>query len=507
VTLNRQVLFQVTMPALLVALAMLGTSLLGIRSINRLQADQDKIVSEHVRSLEAAQKLETELRHIRFHSFLYVIDTGTPKRLEKVTRDQAEFERILGEIRARAGDDAEQNRVLDGIEAGYTRYRVELEAAVRKPVGPAHADYLRWVDAHPIKFIVDPCEDLLKLNSRAMRETVEESTRRGRQASTRMVLLGAVGAAGGLIGGFGVAWGLSRSITRLSVRLRDVHAHLDQEVGSLRLTAEGGDLQRVEQQVGAILERVREVVKQLQRQEYEALRAEQLAAVGQLAAGIAHEVRNPLTCVKLLVGAALSGRCPQGLSDADLRVIHDEVGRLERKVQALLDFARPLEIGPEPRDMTEVVRQVVELVRERLARQAVELTLDLPAGPVTAELDADQFKGVLVNLVFNALDAMPAGGSLAVRLSRPGGGAVRLTVEDTGPGIDARVADRLFTPFFSTKPTGTGLGLSVSRRIVQAHGGTLTAGNRAAGGACFTIALPGGRTPPAESHAAPAAAV
>jgi two-component system sensor histidine kinase HydH len=122
------------------------------------------------------------------------------------------------------------------------------------------------------------------------------------------------------------------------------------------------------------------------------------------------------------------------------------------------------------------------------------LALELPPGPIAAELDADQFKGVLVNLIFNALDIMPGGGELGVRLIRGADGAVRLTVEDTGPGIDAKVADRLFTPFFSTEPTGTGLGLSVSRRIVQTHGGTLTAANRAAGGACFTITLPGERT-------------
>jgi signal transduction histidine kinase len=491
VTLNRQVLFQVTMPALLVALAMLGTSFLGIRSINHLQADQDKIVSEHVRSLEAAQDLETELRHIRFHSFVYVMDM-TEARWAKVARDQAAFERILGEMRARAGADEEQLKVLDEIRGGYDKYQLELEAVKRAPIGPAHKDYMVWGDAHPIRYIVTPCDQLLTLNRKAMQETVEESTRRGRQASARMILLGVIGGAGGLIGGFGVAWGLSRSITRLSVQLRDVHAHLDQEVGSLRLTAEGGNLQRMEQQVGAILERVRDVVGQLQRQECESLRAEQLAAVGQLAASIAHEVRNPLTSIKLLVGAALSGRCPQGLSETDLQVIHDEVGRLERKVQSLLDFARPLEIGPEPQDIAGVVHQVLDLVRERLTRQSVQLTLDLPTGPVAAALDADQFKGVLVNLIFNALDAMPGGGALNIRLAREAGGAVRLTVEDTGAGIDARIADRLFTPFFSTKPTGTGLGLSVSRRIVQAHGGTLTAANRAAGGACFTITLPSG---------------
>jgi len=491
VTLNRQVLFQVTMPALLVALAMLVTSLLGIRSINHLQADRDKIVFEHVRRLEAAQDLETELRHIRFHSFVYVMDMS-PERWAKVARDQAKFEAILAEL-CRSPLSDEERAVIKTIETGYTRYQQELQLSIRTPVGPTKKDCLNWSDAHPIRYSVIPCEQLLALNREAMQATVEQSAREGSQARVWMILLAVLGGAGGLIGGFGVAWGLSRSITRLNVRLQDVHAHLDQEVGSLRLTADGSGLQRMEQQIGTILKRVREVVGQLQRQECEALRAEQLAAVGQLAASVAHEVRNPLTSIKLLVGAALSGHCPRGLSETDLQVIHDEVGRLERKIQSLLDFARPLEIGPLPQDIAEIIRQVIDLVRERLTRQSVRLTLKIPPGPVTAELDPDQFKGVLVNLIFNALDSMPSGGELEIQLTRGADGAVRLTVEDTGPGIDAKVADRLFTPFFSTKPTGTGLGLSVSRRIVQAHGGNLTASNRDVGGACFTITLPGGR--------------
>src|SRR5262249_26012175 len=189
------------------------------------------------------------------------------------------------------------------------QYRHELQEAIRSPVGPRTADHLRWADAHPIRYIVAPCEELLEINRRAMQETADESARQSGRARSWMIVLGAIGAAGGRVGGFGVAWGLSRSITRLSVRLQDVHAHLGPEVASLRLTAEGGNLQQMERQVGTILQRVREVVGQLQRQECEALRAEQLAAVGQLAASIAHEVRNPLTSVKMLVGAALNGRC------------------------------------------------------------------------------------------------------------------------------------------------------------------------------------------------------
>jgi signal transduction histidine kinase len=489
VALNRRVVFQVTMPALLVALAMLGASLEGIRSINQGQDARDKIVSEHVRSLQAAQDLETEMRHIRFHSFVYVMDTK-PERWAKVDRDQKAFEHILADIKERANTDEEKEAARD-IEAGYTRYREELADSTRTPVGPTTEDCVRWADAHPIRYIVQPCERLLDLNRRAMQETAVASADQSNRARSRMILLGAVGAAGGLIGGFGVAWGMSRSFTRLSVRLQDVHAQLDREVGSLRLTAEGGDLGRMERQVGVILERVREVVGQLQKQESEALRAEQLAAVGRLAAGVAHEVRNPLTSIKMLVGAALSGRRGAGLTEADLRVIYDEVGRLERKVQALLDYARPVEVAFQPVDVADVVHQVADLVKERVRQQGVRLVIDLPDVPLTAELDRDQFQGVLINLVQNALDAMPGGGTVEIGAARDPAGGLRLSVADTGPGLSEAAAGRLFTPFFSTKPTGTGLGLSLSRRVVQAHGGTLTAENRPGGGACFTINLPG----------------
>jgi len=488
VALNRQMVFQVMMPALLVALAMFGMSLLGIRSINHLQADRDKIVSEHSKRLQLVQDLATKMRLIRLHSFIYIMDM-TPERWNKVDDDQNKFESLLAQIREAPTDDKERP-VLEAIEMLYLKYHKEIQVSKQSPPNPDRITYLHWYDDHTAKDVVQLCDKLLEISRKAMTETAEESARAADRTRTQMIFLGVVGALGGLVGGFGVAWGLSRSITRLSVRLQDVHAHLDHEVASLRLTAEGGNLQTMERQIATILKRVQEIVSQIQRQEGESLRAEQLAAVGQLAASIAHEVRNPLTSIKLLVGAALKGRYPKGLSETDLQVIHDEVGRLERKVQSLLDFARPLESEPHTQDIAGIVHQVIDLVQERLRQQGVHLHLDIPDKPLAAELDRDQIQGVLVNLIFNALDAMPNGGRLDLRLACPVQGRLQLTVADTGPGIDASVADRLFTPFTSTKTTGTGLGLSVSRRVVEAHGGQLTASNRDGGGACFTVTLP-----------------
>jgi signal transduction histidine kinase len=322
-----------------------------------------------------------------------------------------------------------------------------------------------------------------------MEATARESQAVSEQSQAVLVPLGILGPIGGLLCGFGVAWGLSRSITRLRVHLRDANAHLDQELGSLQVSGEGEQSQ-LDQQMEQVVRGIREVVARSQQQQQEMLRTEQLAAVGQLAASMAHEVRNPLMSIKLLVSAALRAHSPRTLSSEDLRVIYSQASRLEGKVKQLLDFARPPETVREPCDLRELVNHAHDLVRVRSQQFDMQVIVDLPEQPVTAEVDRDQFTTVLVNLFLNAMDAMPHGGRLSVTLDRAPSGDIRLAVADTGTGIDAAIAGRLFTPFVSTKQTGTGLGLSICHRVVRDHGGTLTAENRSEGGALFSIKLP-----------------
>jgi two-component system, NtrC family, sensor histidine kinase HydH len=304
-----------------------------------------------------------------------------------------------------------------------------------------------------------------------------------------LLLLGVLGPLSGLLAGYGMARGLSRSITSLHVRLQDADTHLDQDVGAVRLES-GANLADLDRQVDRVVGRVREVTEQLRRQQKEMVRAEQLAAVGQLAAGVAHEVRNPLTAIKLLVGAALQGQGGPALSRGDLRVIHGEVERLEGTAQALLDFARPPAPRREPCDLRDVIGHALDLVRGRAARQQVTLEAEGGDGALPAIADRGLLSNVFLNLFLNALDAMPHGGRLEVAAGTAAGGEIRVEVRDTGPGIDPAVAGRLFAPFVSSKPTGTGLGLSISRRIVQEHGGRIDGRNLPGGGAAFTVVLP-----------------
>jgi len=333
---------------------------------------------------------------------------------------------------------------------------------------------------------------LLQLNKQIMEETSQQTEQAGKQVSMGLLVLGLAGPASGLIMGFGIARGLSRSIYRLSVRVQDMAQRLDRDIASISIAADG-DIQSLDRQLQHVVQRVEEAAERLQRHQRELLRAEQLSAVGQLAASVAHEVRNPLTAVKMLVEVGLRPKTPKSLTPDDLRVIHGEIARVECIVQNLLDFARLPVPQMAPCDLRDVINQSVELVQARARQQRVDIRVHAPTDPVRWEVDRNQFCTVLVNLFLNALDAMPKGGILEVSLDATPGTGARLTVSDTGSGIAEEMSGRLFTPFASTKATGTGLGLNLSQRIIEEHGGRLSADNRPEGGARFAITLPATR--------------
>jgi PAS domain S-box-containing protein len=219
-------------------------------------------------------------------------------------------------------------------------------------------------------------------------------------------------------------------------------------------------------------------------------RAEQMAAIGQVAAGVAHELRNPLTSVKGLVQVNLRDAVARGLPADDLAVIEQEVRRMERTLQTFLDFARPPRPDRRRLDLAEVVERVYALVAGRAKKQGVGLRFLRPADPAWVDGDRDQLQQLFLNLVLNALDAMPRGGAVEADLRAPREGPVELYVRDTGLGIAPHILPKVFETFVSSKETGIGLGVPVSRRIAEDHGGTLSAFNLPAGGACFALRLP-----------------
>ena len=349
--------------------------------------------------------------------------------------------------------------------------------------------YLAWADAHPVRPLIAPCDELMALNRKSMGETAEANAELTGRTRSLMILLGTLGPLAGLVAGGGIAWGWSRSFTRLQLRIGDAQAELDRDIGSIRVAAHG-DWRRLDRQMDGVLRSVRSVVAQLQDRQRELLRSEQMAAVGHLAAGVAHEIRNPLTGAKLLIEAALRADAPRALEPDELRMILDEILRVERTVQGLLDFARPPSPVRRGLDFGECLRRAIASVRGRADARRVRIDLEVPAGPAAVAGDPDQLLASVANLLINAVEASPLGGEVRVALAVPDGGMMRLEVADCGPGIAPEMLDRLFTPFATDKPAGTGLGLCVARRIAREHGGDLTADNDPSGGARFTLLLP-----------------
>jgi hypothetical protein len=222
-------------------------------------------------------------------------------------------------------------------------------------------------------------------------------------------------------------------------------------------------------------------------------RTEQMAVAGQLAAGLAHEIKNPLGGIK----AAMQVLSADGsLPDADRRVLRSviqEVARVESLIAQLLHFARPAKPQPVALDLNAVVEMTLgfhALTRAGGPAPAIRVVTDLQPVPSTLA-DPAQLQQVLLNLVLNAVDSMPAGGVLEVRTGQgQPEGTLHVTVSDTGRGISAENAARLFQPFFTTKPRGTGLGLATSKQLVEGHGGSISMSPNPGGGTTFRVQLP-----------------
>jgi two-component system NtrC family sensor kinase len=226
--------------------------------------------------------------------------------------------------------------------------------------------------------------------------------------------------------------------------------------------------------------------------------SERLAALGTLAAGVAHEINNPLSTVMTGVGSlerwiARREFDPGAVAEAAdvLRVLEREITRCRETTDKLMLLAQPYSVEPTWVDLNQAVRDTLSLLRYQMRKQQIEASEDLDAALPNIWAKDSAVRGVCMNLMLNAVQAMPEGGRLTVRTGRGGAGVV-LHVADTGTGVAPEHLDRIWDAFFTTKPVGqgTGLGLSITQRVVTRHGGTIRVESRAGEGARFIVELP-----------------
>ncbi|WP_338669713.1 ATP-binding protein [Pseudodesulfovibrio methanolicus] len=228
---------------------------------------------------------------------------------------------------------------------------------------------------------------------------------------------------------------------------------------------------------------------EIHRLQADAKQREKMAAIGNLAAGIAHEVRNPLSSIK---GYAtyFAGLFEEGSENRKAAtVMIAETERLNRVISELLDLSRPSEIKPREADMAVVLDTVSRLLRQDAADRNVAVSIDIEPGLSSVELDPDRMVQALLNIGINGIQAMEAGGRLVLRAQRSGPDLV-IEVQDTGQGIAEENLATVFDPYFTTKSQGTGLGLAVVRKIVEEHGGSVAVASAAGKGTTFTLSIP-----------------
>jgi signal transduction histidine kinase len=220
-----------------------------------------------------------------------------------------------------------------------------------------------------------------------------------------------------------------------------------------------------------------------------------LAAIGKLTAGVGHEVKNPINAMvvhlELLKGKLAGSELPG--AQRHVEILAGEMQRLDRVVQTLADFSRPIELHLADIDLRSLIDAVVELTNAEMAAQRVEVRVEVPDEQVCVRVDGEMIRQALLNLVLNAMQAMPQGGTLRLALRRERQFAV-LEVADQGEGIAPEIMPRIFDLYFTTKPTGSGIGLATTYRILQMHGGALevrsTNDASQERGTTFTLRLP-----------------
>lgn len=215
--------------------------------------------------------------------------------------------------------------------------------------------------------------------------------------------------------------------------------------------------------------------------------SERLAYIGQLTASLSHELRNPLSTIRMNLQLLERHLRLEGNDRDRLSLAAGEVARLEGILRQLLDLAKPQRLRPEPVAVNQVVGDCLELLGPRLADQGLRLRRLLDPDLARLSLDRKALEQALFNLLLNALDASPAGSLITVSTRRLPGGGCRVSVRDQGPGLSPEARRHLFTPFFTSKRAGTGLGLANVKRLVEAHGGRVTVTSRAGRGARFGL--------------------
>lgn len=479
---------QVLLPVVLVGVAWLTVSGATTFYLQWLDASYQRMLDENVIPIQSAIGMQRAIWELHADTASRRITrVDWPVRLQQFEKDCSTY---LSAIR-RGMTHPQEQQALETIEHGLEEYRRQLQVALELKERFDQLAVARDGLYDVASQIATSLNEIQNLNQQLLDQVTQ------RRASIQSVVFWVRALTITVVPILGMALGwwtarrLQRMVTQIQVVLHDPSLAEPNMVGTVRVEA-GDELTSIQRQVELIVQRLRETGQALQAARNEVLRSERLAAIGGLAAGVAHELRNPLTSVKLLLQhAASQGGASAVVPAARLSLILEEIDRMEGTIQGLLDFSRPAAPQRQVHDLRHTLKRAVHLVEGRAEKQHVRREIQLGPQPLMVNGDPQQLHQVFVNLLINAIEAMPQGGTIEVTLdAQPADATIRLRIRDSGQGIPPELVPRLFEPFASGKERGTGLGLAVSRRILEEHGGTISIQPVAPQGTEVVVTLP-----------------
>jgi signal transduction histidine kinase len=466
-------------------LAVLSSALM-LLSSRHLGSLMDELVVQNLSSVRAAEGLEIALLEQRGYTVAYIVDEGNPVWLDELERRKPSMVSRLARARETARSPGELE-AIDRVADAYQQYD-GLRSQVVSLYDSGRVAASKQLALHEMGAAYDRAYLLCKELIAADQRVTEARLAAGHQQLRSSTYL--VGGYVVLVTGLSLwlAWlfaaGIYKPLRRLAREARGA-------AGTAPAPADAGDIQAELRAVGNYLNQAQ---SDLAHSREQLLLTEKLASVGKLAAGVAHEIRNPLTSLSMRLFTLKADLGDDPRYQEDLRVVTEEIGRLDGIVCTYLEFARPRAIQPQKHRVSGLLDKTLELCLLRLGQKGIRLLRDEQPDLPEVLVDGEQIRQVFINLILNAVEAVPSGGQLRISSSlatnTKGHSFVRVRFHDSGPGIPEEVRCRIFEPFFTTKETGTGLGLSIAASIMVRHGGRLELEPVAAPGTAFAVWLP-----------------
>ena len=484
--------YQIIVWALVTIAIILAGGFLIISYIYKLQDETNLLIQQNIRSSRTAQELKLSLYDIRAASLTYLFDRS-PERIATLQNKQNEFIILLESARASANTD-EENILTQQISALFSNYQQTLKNALElHRIGRI---------AQPNALIVHASQDLI--NTIEEKTDIFIATNENAQAAyersirlnediirTAMYALGSSGIILGLVLGWLIARIILNPIYKLVLKVRDAAG--SEMVEHIRMSP-GKELEELDLHINRLIGRINQAHEDLEKNRELLERSSKLAAIGKIAPALAHEIRNPLTAVKMLIYAMMQEPDISQDKRHDLEIITHEINRVEGFLQNFLKYARPAKPQMKIVSIVPVIRETLHLMQPRFKQNNIRVTENHEHENLRIKADPDMVKQIIMNLVLNAVESMGQDGELGcstrVNADDPENQLFQICISDTGSGIPEAINDSLFDPFVKGKDQGVGLGLSISQRIAELHHGWISASNNSGKGATFIIHLP-----------------